>query len=69
MNTYKCECGNEATFVAGIDIFDSRFEQFHCDKCHRTFTTRNGHYIREGTLPEPMIYDTPTGSIYDYDDY
>lgn len=67
METYKCKCGHQARLVAGIDMFD-RYEQFHCDKCHHTFVTRNGRYLREGVLPEPIVYDTPTG-IYDDDDW
>lgn len=68
MNTYTCKCGNKATFVAGINIFDGRYEQFYCDKCQCAFITRNGHYIKEGSLPEPMMYDTPSG-LYNDDDY
>ena len=67
MKTYKCKCGHQASFVAGMDMFD-RYEQYHCDKCHNTFVTRNGRYLREGILPEPMIYDTPSG-LYNDDDY
>ena len=67
MNTYKCKCGNQATFIAEIDMFD-KYKQYHCDKCGYTFVTRNGKYLREGILPEPMIYDTPSG-LYNDDDY
>ena len=68
MNTYKCKCGNQANFVAEIDMFD-KYEQFHCDKCHCTFVVRNGRYLREGILPEPFIYDNVPSGLYDYDDY
>ena len=68
METYKCKCGHQASFIAGLSLFENRYEQYHCDKCHRTFITRNGRYIREGTLPEPTIYDTPSG-LYNDDDW
>lgn len=68
MDTFKCKCGNEADFVAGMEVFDSIFKQYYCNKCKKAFITRNNNYIREGILAEPPLEDTPRG-IYDDDDY
>ena len=49
----ECTCNTEMEFVQGENIFESRLEQYHCPKCHRTIVINrtNGH-IREGTLSD-----------------
>lgn len=68
MNKYKCKCGKMANFVAGMDMIGDRYEQYYCEECNTVFITRNGGYLREGVLPEPIVYDTPSG-LYNDDDY
>ena len=55
--TRRCEkCGEEADFVAGINTFDRKLNQFHCPKCHFTFICVGfGKFLREGVLPEPQL--------------
>ena len=58
--TWKCKCGKQAEFVAGVDQFD-RLEQYHCPHCHSTFVTNGHKFISEGHIGE-YWYQTDFGA-------
>ena len=59
IETRRCEkCGGEAEFVAGLNTFDRKLNQFHCPECHFTFICVGfGRFVREGVLPDPHLWE------------
>lgn len=53
------KCKELAHFVSGINMFGDRDEQFFCESCGYVFVTRNGRFLREGIIKEPLPQDYP----------